>query len=228
MFFDDTKTTYSIEKRFLDLKWVIMVNDAIISPHPRKAFHIEGVGKVIIITNKTIFAENTVLMYLETMPNKRGAMQARVSNPEYLQSKKHLDSLILRTTNFWANRVENKHESMLYGSPMEHCFYETLERLAHDGALKWEEPTFTVLNLDAWYAGVHLFCGWRVRDSAIAWIRLLGWVSINNTVPPPARCLVTKPRIVAPLCLTYRKLTPEERSDVVFFEAIVKNSSKTC
>ena len=238
MFFADAKTTYCAEKRFLDIKWMLLVQDAaqnVVNPtllsQKRRLYPVEGVGAVARVSDPSGFQNGAVLVHLADMPNARKephrSLEERCKDlaPERLIAKEHIRTLLVRTERFWSKRVRNTGETSLYRSSMEHCFYETLERLARTGALKWDtSSSFTITKLDEWYDSVKLFSGHCMPDSAISWVRLLGWASTDNTVPPPARSLVTKPRITVSLCLTYRKLSWAERQDLDLFKRIIERS----
>jgi hypothetical protein len=238
MFFEDAKTAYCAEKRFLDVKWMALVRDAekkVVNPtlvtQRRKVYMVEGVGALARVSDPSAFQNGAVLVHLVNMPNARQephrSLEVRCKDmaPERVLAKEHIRTLLVRTEKFWSKRVHNAGETSLYRSSMEHCFYETLERLAETGVLKWDtSSSFTIKRLDEWYDAVKLFSGHCMPDAAIAWVRLLGWASTDNTVPPPARSLVTKPYITAALCLTYRKLSWAERQDLDLFKQIVERS----
>jgi hypothetical protein len=235
MFFEDAKTQYCAEKRLIDLKWMMLVeNDqgetVGVTERARKLYEVDDVGKLGMITHAGAFQEGVRLVRMQTMPSLRDepyrSLEDRSKDlaPERVLSTKNIQALITRTERFWKERVQNKAESSLYSCAMEQCFFETLHRLALvDGAVTWSSATeFTVNDVNVWYEGIKHFCGHRASDAAITWVRLLGWASTDNTVPPPRR--TARPSIMALICPTYRKLSSTERRDLVLFNTIVKNS----
>jgi hypothetical protein len=164
MFFEGAKSKYSIEKRFVDLQWMALVVDKdgkqLLKPPKAKLHTVAGLGQFAIISSMELFQENAVLVYMQVMPNWRGepprTLEERQKNmpPERLVSKIHINSLLIRTESFWAKRVQNQAESILYRSSMEQCYYETLESLAKPpAAVTWlTTGSFRIENVDAWYA----------------------------------------------------------------------------
>ena len=235
MFFEDAKTQYCAEKRLIDLKWMMLVeNDqgetVGVTERARKLYEVEDIGKLGMITHAGAFQEGVRLIRMETMPTIRDEPYRSLADrtkdlaPDRVFSSKNMQALITRAEFFWRQRIRNKSESSLYSCAMEQCFFETLHHMAIvDDAVTWASATeFTVTDVNVWYEGIKHFCGHRMSDAAITWVRLLGWASTNNTVPPPRRTI--RPSIMASISLTYRKLSDAERRDLVLFDTIVKNS----
>ena len=237
MFFDDTKTQYNVQKRFIDLQWMLLVSEdekarkclLLAERKPgvysnRKLYQVPNVGSLVVVSDIGMIETGCTMVWVKHMPTLTGLSQRskeeleRDLSPERLVSAKHLQSLLVRMEAFWIKRLRSQ---LVEGalSAMEQCFYETLETLTEKKAIAWDGAnSFKILNPMEWRRATKIFCGHRMCDAMVAWVRLLGWVSTDDTVPAPGRSTDCVP------CLTFRKLSAEEKRDLKLFDIIFTKS----